>query len=87
MSPFMNTAQIEFPNIGVDPNSKTLLEQYTIVFLCDQISTPPKKKCLVDLHHPPLIFENWKKKDFTIQTYATPDFRNTNFISLRIFIF
>ena len=36
----------------------------------------PKKSCLVVLHHPPLIFENWKKV-FTVQKYTAHNFQNS----------
>ena len=47
-----------------------------------------KKSCLVVLHRPPLIFENWKKKVFTVQKYTAPNFQNSKkgFFSLRILI-
>ena len=35
-----------------------------------------KKSCLVVLHRPPLIFENWKKV-FTVQKYTAPNFQNS----------
>ena len=35
------------------------------------------KGCLVVLHRPPLIFENWKKF-FTVQKYTAPNFENSN---------
>ena len=35
-----------------------------------------KNSCLVVLHRPPLIFENWKKV-FTVQKYTAPNFQNS----------
>ena len=37
---------------------------------------PKKKKSLVVLHRPPLIFENWKKV-FIVQKYTAPNFQNS----------
>ena len=37
---------------------------------------PKKKGCLVVLHRPPLICENWKKV-FTVQKYTAPYFQNS----------
>ena len=37
-----------------------------------------KKNCLVVLHHPPIVFENWKKA-FTVQKYTAPNFQNSIF--------
>ena len=44
-----------------------------------------KKSCLVVLHRPPLIFENWKKV-FNVQKYTAPNFQNSKkvYFSLRI---
>ena len=55
---------------------------------------PKKKSCLVVLHCPPLIFENWKKV-FTVQKYTAPNFSEfqkkfffffDNFEVLKIFL-
>ena len=35
-----------------------------------------KKSCLVVLHCPPIIVENWKKV-FTVQKYTAPNFQNS----------
>ena len=46
------------------------------MFLVNGSIRPKKKSCLVVLHRPPLIFENWKKV-FTVQQYTAPNFQNS----------
>ena len=42
----------------------------------------PQKSCLVLLHYPPLIFENWKQV-FTVQKYTASNLQN----SKKVFFF
>ena len=55
---------------------KTQMRLTVHPWLPNGIRPKKKKSCLVVLHCPPLIFENWKKV-FTVQKYTAPNFQNS----------